>query len=486
MTAKHRKGKTSQHGHEDNSVRYDAAPGQEARAGGGGRVLLLVLLLVAVGGASGAWFCLQQREKVAQLVESLEAVRVKVATMHEETRRTHEKVLSMEVLEQRLHALEEVHAQSQRQAGVSATEWLKASDLSAQIVALQAEMKASLAEVRGNTVADEQLEALQRVVWAREEEFNVVNQELNTLRFSHLEQGERLVGLSAVLSTTSSKLEEWAKRAEVAETQLESQAVELLGLKRLLAHHETQLEANTQDITRTSELMEVEKATVKEQLSLMLQSFKEQSATNQRLQAELQAQIEAIQRQLEREHKPDSAVLGETVLEEVVALALEELSDEPLKEEEEKLEEETGPGDKGEQEEQEIPVSEVQNLEVRKVGKPQGRDIEEVPDQELVEQQKQEAEESQEVEITGVLEEEELEDEGEDEENSLEEKEGQELQGHCKETRTMMVRETSSNQKKKRAHMDSNSIWSMSQLEALFHSKYPLPHLLDRMEKMSP
>ncbi|XP_018615835.2 neurofilament medium polypeptide-like [Scleropages formosus] len=423
MTAKHRKGK-SNHKHDENSLRHDVAE-QEARGGHGGALLFVLLLLVVVGGASGAWFCLQQHQSVTHLAESLASVQknmVKLQTLQEETRNSNEKLFSTESIEQRLHALEAAHALTQRQAGVSATEQLKTSDLSAQVLALQGEMKARLAEVLKDTTVDKQLDDLQSAIRASQEELEVARQELSALQASQSEQANSLARLSEVLATTESRLQQRDKQVEVMERQLEVQAVELLGLKRSLVRHETQLEANAQDIAHVKELLEAENTTVKEQLSVVLQSLKEQSATSQNLQAELQAQMEAVQKQLEKGSQRDVALL----VEKTVALNPEEEQADKLSKEEENIEEETAPEDKGEQDEQEMPVSEAQELEVVEGAEAQAEDVQEESEHEAVEGQEQEATEAQEEEAAEapeeeVLEEQEQEDDGLHEEEFLEE-----------------------------------------------------------------
>lgn len=97
MTAKHRRGKGNHKHGEDNFFKNDASE-TEVRNGSSNYAPHLVVLLAAVvllGGATGAWFCLQQQQSLAQLTDSLTGMQVKMVKLqssHEEVRQSSSKV----------------------------------------------------------------------------------------------------------------------------------------------------------------------------------------------------------------------------------------------------------------------------------------------------------------------------------------------------------------------------------------------------------
>lgn len=95
MTAKHRKGKGNHKHGEDNFFKNDATE-TEVRGGSSNYAPHLVLLaVVLIGGATGAWFCLQQQQTLAQLTDSLTGMQVKMVKLqssHEEVRQSSSKV----------------------------------------------------------------------------------------------------------------------------------------------------------------------------------------------------------------------------------------------------------------------------------------------------------------------------------------------------------------------------------------------------------
>lgn len=95
MTARHRKGKGNHKHGEDNFFKNDATE-TEVRGGSSNYAPHLVLLaVVLLGGATGAWFCLQQQHTLAQLTDSLTGMQVKMLKLqssHEEVRQSSSKV----------------------------------------------------------------------------------------------------------------------------------------------------------------------------------------------------------------------------------------------------------------------------------------------------------------------------------------------------------------------------------------------------------
>lgn len=95
MTAKHRKGKGN-HKHEDNFFKNEVTESEVRSGAGSNYALHLVLfLMVLIGGATGAWFCLQQHQTLTHLTDSLMGMQVKMAKLqssHEEMRQSSSKV----------------------------------------------------------------------------------------------------------------------------------------------------------------------------------------------------------------------------------------------------------------------------------------------------------------------------------------------------------------------------------------------------------
>lgn len=95
MTAKHRKGKGN-HKHEDNFFKNEVTESEVRSGSGSNYALHLVLfLMVVIGGATGAWFCLQQHQTLTHLTDSLMGMQVKMVKLqssHEEIRQSSGKV----------------------------------------------------------------------------------------------------------------------------------------------------------------------------------------------------------------------------------------------------------------------------------------------------------------------------------------------------------------------------------------------------------
>ncbi|XP_035237699.1 uncharacterized abhydrolase domain-containing protein DDB_G0269086-like [Anguilla anguilla] len=344
MTARHRKGK-SNHKFDENSFKHEALEA-ESRGGNHYALLFILFLMIVIGGATVAWFCLQQHQTITYLADNLMGVQmkmVKLQTFQEEMRKTNEKLHSSEGFEHRLHALEEAYVQAQKQVGVAlaTAEQLKTSDLPAQVLSLHTEMKARLEEVQQSAVSTEQLALLQGALRSRSEEFEAFQADVAALGGANADLTVTVEGLSGGLATAESKLEEQAGRVGALASQLEGQIVDLLSLREALALHKAQLEASSQEIVVVRELLEVGEAqkaqlvTVEEQLSSVRHSLEEQNMVAQSLHSELKAQLHAIQSQVKQFEGSQTEEAQAEEHGEQAAPALEEVAwNEPVQEEE--------------------------------------------------------------------------------------------------------------------------------------------------------
>ncbi|KAL6119260.1 uncharacterized protein ACO6RY_03872 [Pungitius sinensis] len=297
MTAKHRRGKGNSK-HEDGSFRNDVAE-PESRAGGNNPALLSVLfLLIAIGGAGGAWFCLQQQQTLTHLTDTLMGMQMKIVKLqssHEEMRQSSSEQHFPETLESRLRALEDSYALAQKQVGIAlaTAEQLKTSELPSQVLSLHAEMSARLAETQQAAVSPEQLSQLRSVLEERSEEFEGVRVQVDGLAALSAELSRKVEILAAGVGETQSKLEEGRGRAAALSADLDGQAAEVLRLKGRMDAYQAQLEAGTQEIAAVRELLEGEasqrllQAGVEEQLSTVGQNRQDQNSAAQCLHSAL-------------------------------------------------------------------------------------------------------------------------------------------------------------------------------------------------------
>lgn len=404
MTAKHRKGKGN-HNHkhgEDNFFKNDATE-TEVRGGSGNYAPHLVLLaVVLIGGAAGAWFCLQQQQTLAQLTDSFTGMQVKMVKLqssHEEVRQSSSKHIS-ESLETRLSALEESFATAQKQVAVAlaTAEQLRTSDLPAQVLSLHTEMETRLAEMQQATVSLEQLGQLQAALREKSEEFEEVKIQVEGLTSHGAELSQKVETLAGSLGEAEAKLEP-AGQVPGLSTAVEGQAAELSLLKERLDSYQARLEERMLEVAALRESLEreesqrLQQASVEEQISSLRQSLQDQTSAAKSATAGLEAQLEDVQKQIaelvgkthppaepadepEEETTPPAAKEEEQQeVEEVVEAAPEELEAPPepspeveaaaptpveeVKEDEE--EDQTGPdgAEAAEEEEEEEGVEEV-------------------------------------------------------------------------------------------------------------------------------
>ncbi|KAJ8257453.1 hypothetical protein GJAV_G00185760 [Gymnothorax javanicus] len=342
MTARHRKGKNN-HKFEENSFRHDVLDA-ESRGGNQYALLFILFLMIVIGGATVAWFCLQQHQTITYLADNLMGVQmkmVKLQTFQEEMRKTNEKLHSSEGFEHRLHALEEAYVQAQKQVGMAlaTAEQLKTSDLPTQVLSLHTEMKARLDEVQQSAVSQEQLGLLQGALRSHSEEFDAFKAEVAALAGASADLTVSVEGISGGLATAESKLEEQAGRVGALASQLEGQTTDLLGLKEALALHKAQLEASSLEIVAVKELLEAEEAqraqlvTVEEQLSSVRRSLEEQNMVAQTLHSELKAQLHSIQSQVQQfEDSPTEEAQPEEHEAQATPAVEEAVSNEPVQE----------------------------------------------------------------------------------------------------------------------------------------------------------
>ncbi|KAM6925618.1 uncharacterized protein FYW49_005769 [Xenentodon cancila] len=245
MTAKHRKGK-SNHKHEDNFFKNEVME-TEARPGGNPHTLFLILVvLFLIGGFTGAWFCFQQHQTLTYLTDNLMGIQMKIVKLqssHEELRLSNKKQLS-ESLETRLTALEESYALAQKKVGMAlaTAEQLKMSDLPAQVLSLQAEMKARLAEMQQATVSLEQLGQLQSLLTGKNEELEEVRMQVEGLAIINGELSQKVEELTKSLGEAESKLEEKDGQLATLSTTLDGQATEMSRLQERLGTYQAQVE----------------------------------------------------------------------------------------------------------------------------------------------------------------------------------------------------------------------------------------------------
>lgn len=152
-----------------------------------------------------------------------------------------------ESLEARLNALEESYALAQKQVGMAmaTAEQLKTSDLPAQVLSLHTEMKARLEEMQQATVSLEQLSQLQTMLKEKNEEFEDVRLQVESLAILSAELSQQVEGLTGSLGEAESRLEERVGQVATLSATLEGQATEVLSLKEQLNSYQANLEAST-------------------------------------------------------------------------------------------------------------------------------------------------------------------------------------------------------------------------------------------------
>ncbi|XP_062397579.1 retinitis pigmentosa 1-like 1 protein isoform X2 [Sardina pilchardus] len=336
MTAKHRRGKSSNK-HEENSYKHDSLEPEE-RPGNNLALLLVLFLIIVIGGATVGWFCFQQQQTLTYLTDNLMGMQmkmVKLQSFQEELRKSTEKH-GMEGFEQRLVSLEESYSLAQKQVGMAlaTAEQLKTSDLPAQVLALHSEMKVRLAEMQQATVSSDQLAQLTATLSEQNQEFEAVKQQVQGLAGVSAELAQNVENLSGSLSASEAMVDDRTASIGALGAQLEDQAAKLQGLNDLLAAQQAELETSTQDIAGVKALLEAEgvqrsqQANVEEQLGVMRTGLQEQSKAAQDLHSELLVQLQAIQSQLENGGVPVAAPAEEApVAAAEVAEAVEEATE---------------------------------------------------------------------------------------------------------------------------------------------------------------
>lgn len=151
-----------------------------------------------------------------------------------------------ESVENRLTALEESYALAQKQVGMAlaTAEQLKMSDLPVQVLSLQTEMKARLAEMQQATVSLEQLSQLQSMLTGKSEEFEDVKMQVGDLASISGELSQNVEVLAGSLGEVESKLEEEDGQIAALSTTLDGQTAEMLRLKEQLDTYQAQVEAS--------------------------------------------------------------------------------------------------------------------------------------------------------------------------------------------------------------------------------------------------
>lgn len=93
MTAKHRRGKSSNK-QEENSYKHEASE-PEALPGAHYALLFVLFLIIVIGGTTVGWFCFQQHQTLTYLTDNLMGMQmkmVKLQSFQEELRKSNEKV----------------------------------------------------------------------------------------------------------------------------------------------------------------------------------------------------------------------------------------------------------------------------------------------------------------------------------------------------------------------------------------------------------
>ncbi|XP_061591434.1 uncharacterized protein zgc:66479 isoform X1 [Cololabis saira] len=273
MTAKHRKGK-SNHKHEDNFFKNEVLEA-EARSGGNSYTLFLILtVLLLIGGFTGAWFCFQQHQTLTYLTDNLMGIQMKIVKLqssHEDLRLANKKQIP-ESVETRLTALEESYVVAQKKVGMAlaTAEQLKMSDLPSQVLSLQTEMNARLAEMQQATVSLEQLGQLQGLLTGKNEELEEVRMQVEGLEEVRM-QVEGLAVTTGELSQTvevlaksrgeaHTKLEEKYGQLATLSAALDGQATEMSRLEELLGTYRAQVETTVSEMAAIRELLETERS----------------------------------------------------------------------------------------------------------------------------------------------------------------------------------------------------------------------------------
>ena len=156
----------------------------------------------------------------------------------------------LEIVENRLIALEDSYALAQKQVGMAlaTAEQLKTKDLPAQVLALHSEMKTRMAEMQQATASLEQLEQLQTLVKGKSRESEDVRVQVEGLTALSMDLSQTVEVLTGSLGAAETMLEEKEGHIATLGTALIEQAAELLKLNLEVDAQQAQLKASSQEV----------------------------------------------------------------------------------------------------------------------------------------------------------------------------------------------------------------------------------------------
>ncbi|XP_068449670.1 ring-infected erythrocyte surface antigen-like [Clinocottus analis] len=271
--------------------------------------VLLFIVVFTVGASMMGWFCAQQQESLDKLSVTFTTMQRKIANLQQ--------VADAQTgfsVEERIFALEEAQKQARKKADVALTtsEKLKNSDNYAQLWALHDETDTRLTEIKQVALS---VTTLQAMFNNQSVEFEAVKESVKAGLSSSSALAENVAGLTNVMLSACSRVDDQVASVEALHAQLEGQASDLNELKESMDLHQDALHTNNQEMAAIKELVEAKQVmraqALEEMLSSVQMTLDEQYFTSQTLRGSLMTQLQTFHSRLANPSRPMKAKSNE-------------------------------------------------------------------------------------------------------------------------------------------------------------------------------